>query len=575
MSYPATISTHNVHPLSASSKPAGMDPVTAKLRALTRQVFGRTLLFSFVAGVLRLAVPINMLAMYSIVIPSKDPLNAYVITGAALGALLAMGMLELIRSRLMIRYGVAVQRDLSDKVLSGMLRDSAEMHSQGFSEAMGNLQKVRNFVSSPAVFALFDCLLSPFLLLIVFLIHPIMGLTALIAIGCVALLAWRMEKGSKVPLKQASSLAGKNNSFLQDCLRGRHAIQAMGMTRSVSGLWRRDQDKILALQSEASDKAGRLSAMSKLVTMGNTVVLFGIGAHLVISSPLGAGNVLMAVIIAGQAIMPLHQAISNWTNLQEARQAYGNLKELLALSAEQAERMELPPPKGALDLEQLVFALPGQSILRGVSLSLEPGEFLGVIGPMAAGKTTLARLLTGVIRPTSGTIRLDGADMYNWDQTRLGKFLGYLPQEVELFPGTISENISRMAEPDPEFLDRAAAMSGLDSALLGQPDGLDTVIAEGGANLPGGLRQRIGLARALYGNPRLIILDEPDANLDQAGRDALLAALAELKRRQVTVVMVTHRVSLIVRSDKLLVLQQGAPVQYGPTQDVLAKLQNK
>ncbi|GAB6060727.1 type I secretion system permease/ATPase [Desulfonatronum parangueonense] len=540
---------------------------------MTRHIFGRTMLFSLLTGMLRLAVPINMLAMYSIVIPSQDPHNAYVITGAALGALLVMGLLELVRSRLMIRYGLAVQRDLSDKVLTGMLRDAAEMHSQGFSEAMGNLQKVRNFVSSPAVFAFFDCLLAPLLLLIVFLIHPIMGLTALLAVGCVVVLAWRMEKGSKVPLKQANALASKNNSFLQECLRGKSAVQAMGMTKAVSALWRNDQNKVLALQSGASDQAGRLSAMSKLVTMGNSVFLFAIGAYLVISSPMGAGNVLMAVIIAGQAIMPLHQAMSNWTNLQEARQAYDNLKELLAASAQQAERMELPPPKGALSTEQLVFALPGQAILRGISISLNPGEFLGVIGPMAAGKTTLARLLTGVIKPTSGSIRLDGADMYNWDQTRLGAFLGYLPQEVELFPGTISENIARMAEPDEAYLARAANMSGIESVLATQPHGLDTMIAEGGANLPGGLRQRIGLARALYGDPSLIILDEPDANLDEAGRTALLNALAELKRRQVTVVMVTHRVSLITRSDKLLVLQQGVPIHYGVTSEVLAKLQ--
>lgn len=573
MTYPVATSTQNVRPLSANTRPAGPDPVTARMRSLTRQVFGRTLLFSFMVGILRLAVPMNMLAMYSIVIPSQDPLNAYVITGAALGALLAMGLLELVRSRLMVRYGVAIQRDLSDKVLAGMLRDSAEMHAHGFSEAMGNLRKVRNFVSSPAVFALFDCLLAPFLLLIVFLIHPIMGLTAGIAVGCVALLAWRTEKGSKAPLKQANALAGKNNSFLQECLRGRAAIQAMGMTGAVSNLWRDAQDKVLALQSGASDQAGRLSAMSKLVTMGNSVLLFAIGAHLVISSPMGAGNVLMAVIIAGQAIGPLHQAMANWTNVQDARRAYDDLKELLAASAQQAERMELPPPKGALTLEQLIFALPGQPILRGVSLALGPGEFLGVIGPMAAGKTTLARLLTGVIKPTSGIIRLDGADMFNWDQSRLGKYLGYLPQEVELFPGTISENIARMGEPDLELLARAAVMSGMNSALAGQPDGMQTLICEGGANLPGGLRQRIGLARALYGNPRLIILDEPDANLDEAGRDALLAALAELKRRQVTVVMVTHRVSLIARSDKLLVLQQGVPVQCGPTLDILNKLQ--
>lgn len=575
MSLPATISTQNVRPLSASSNPAGLDPVTAKLRALTRHVVGRTLLFSLVTGVLRLAVPINMLAMYSIVIPSQDARNAYVITGMALGALLAMGLLELVRSRLMIRYGVAVNQELSDKVLAGMLRDAAEMHPQGFSEAMGNLQKVRNFVSSPAVFAFFDCLHAPPLLIIVFLIHPLMGITALIAIVCVVLLTWKMEKGSKAPLKQANALAGKNNSFLQECLRGRAAIQAMGMTRAVARIWREGQDKVLALQSGASDQTGRLSAMSKLVTMGNSVMLFGIGAHLVINSPMGAGNVLLAVIIAGQAINPLHQAMSNWTNFQDARRAYDNLKDLLAASSEQAERMELPPPKGALTLEQLVFALPGQAILRGVSISLNPGEFLGIIGPMAAGKTTLARLLTGVIKPTSGTIRLDGADMYNWDQTRLGRYLGYLPQEVELFPGTIRENIARMAEPDEESLARAASMADLESTLATQPQGLDTMIAEGGANLPGGLRQRIGLARALYGGPRLIILDEPDANLDHEGRTALMAALAELKRRQVTVVMVTHRVSLISRSDKLLVLQQGVPVQYGPTQDVLAKLQNK
>lgn len=564
-----------VRPAGPLSPEPALNPALIKLRALSRSVFGRTMLFSFVAGILRLAVPANMLAMYSIVIPSKDAHNAYVITAAALGALLVMGLLELVRSRLMIRYGVAMNRDLSDKILSGMLKDAAELSSRGFSEAMNNLHKVRNFVSSPAVFAFFDCLLTPVLLLIVFLVHPVLGLTALVAIIAVVLLTWKMDTSTKAPLKKANVLTGRNNFFLQECLRGRAAVQAMGMTGAVSRIWREDQDKALAVQSGSSDRAGRLTALSKLLTIGMPVLMLAVGAYLVINSPLGPGMIIIGAIIASQAIMPLHQAMSNWTNLQEARRAYGDLKDVLAAADQDVPRLPLPAPEGALSLEQVVFALPGQAILRGVSLSLEPGEFLGVIGPMAAGKTTLARLLTGVIRPSSGTIRLDGADMFSWEQTRLGRYLGYLPQEVELFPGTVRENIARMGQPEEAALADACALAGLDQVVQTLPQGLDTMLEDGGSNLPGGLRQRIGLARALYGAPRVVILDEPDSNLDEQGVAALTSALAELKGRRITVVMITHRVSLITRSDRLLVLQQGMPVHYGPTAEVLAKLQNK
>ena len=270
---------------------------------------------------------------------------------------------------------------------------------------------------------------------------------------------------------------------------------------------------------------------------------------------------------------PLHRAISSWSNLQEVLGSYEKLKELFSQLEQTPSRLELPPPEGRLNVEQISYAVPGQVLLQGVSFELQAGEFLGIIGPMAAGKTTLARLLTGVVLPSAGKIRLDGADMHIWDQTNLGRYLGYLPQEVELFPGTIKENIARLAEyPDEGQLTAAVRRAGLEGIVERLPEGLETVIEDRGGNLPGGLRQRVGLARAMYGDPRLVILDEPDANLDRDGRRALQLTLRELRESGVTVVMVTHRVSLLQEADKILVLKQGRVAIYGPASSVWAKL---
>ena len=540
---------------------------------LTRRVFAYALFFSLMITILNMAVPVNMFAMYSLVVPSQDTGNAVVITGGVLVLLALLAGVLYLRSRMMVDFGGIIDRELSPKIIGGMLQDAARQQQRSRGDSMGDLSRIRNFLGSPLVFAYFETLLAPVKLLVVYLLSPLLALVAVLALLVVVLLTWRLQKLTGQPLKDASALAVGNNSFLQECLRNLEAVKSMGMVSPLVRRWQKSQDGVLALQFSASEQAGVLSALTKTITMSMSILMLGIGAFLVITSPdITPIAVIIASMMAGQMMGPAHQAISGWNSLQEVLLSYGRLKELLAELDRSPPRMELPPPEGRLTAEQLSYAVPGQILLQGVSFDLNPGEFLGIIGPMAAGKTTLARLLTGVVSPQGGKVRLDGADMHIWDQSNLGPHLGYLPQEVELFPGTIGENITRMAAPDREQLEAALRRSGLEETVKRLPDGLETVIEERGGNLPGGLRQRIGLARALYGSPRLVILDEPDANLDEDGRRCLILALDELKRLKSTVVMVTHRVSLLKQADKILVLTQGRPVLYGPAAEVWAKL---
>jgi PrtD family type I secretion system ABC transporter len=335
--------------------------------------------------------------------------------------------------------------------------------------------------------------------------------------------------------------------------------------------WKGLNDRIMLLQTQANRHAGLLQAITKSLRMCMQVLIYGVGAYYVLENQATAGTIIAASVIMGRALAPVDQVIGTWRQTVEARGAYKRLDSLLLTAAEE-ESMDLPAPTGKLDVEGAGLAVGGSQILRGITFSLQPGEQMGLIGPSGAGKTTLCRLLLGIWPSSGGTVRLDGADVYSWNQEELGRYIGYLPQDVELFPGTVSENIARLGRIDSEKVVEAAQKAGVHEVILRLPQGYDTEIGEGGSALSGGQRQRIGLARALYGTPVFLVLDEPNSNLDDAGERALMHTLKALRENGTTVIMVTHKPALLSGMDRVLMLKEGQVAMFGPRQEVLARL---
>lgn len=542
------------------------------VRRMTGRVIKYTLVFSFMTSLLSLTGLAVMLTYLRFIIPSQDVDNIPVIAFAGAGVLVALGLLEFTRSRLMIRHGLFINRTLADKVLLEMLADAARQIPRGFAQGVAHLQRVQGFISSPIVFIFFDCMIAPLFLLGLFFFSPLMGVIVLFAMGGTALISLKIQKETKSPLKDVQQLDNRNSTFLREGLHCREAVQAMGINGAIMNRWRQTQARMLARLAQASDHAGGWTAFSRFVSVATPVIIVTIAAFLIINDHMVIMSLIIVKIFALRAIGPVHGVVTNWRSLQETIEAYRALKDLLSTESDSGVKLELPAPLGELRTEQVTYSISDTVIIRGITLELPAGEFLGVAGPMAAGKTTFGRLITGVAQPTVGKVRLDGADMYHWDQTRLGPYLGYLPQQVELFPGTVAENIARLGQPDATEVSRVCALTGLEHLLEILPLGLETIIRERGADLPGGLRQRVGLARALYGSPCLVVLDEPDINLDSRGIQDLTGILTQLKAHHTTLVVITHHLALLHQADKVLFLQDGRMTHFGPRDQVLARL---
>jgi len=375
-------------------------------------------------------------------------------------------------------------------------------------------------------------------------------------------------------LKRAGGAAQAAMSDAETAVRNADVVEAMGMMPAMLARWHKKNAEAIALQSVAGDKGGGISAVSKFLRLLLQIAVLTLGAWLVLRGELTSGGMIAGSILMARALAPVEQAIATWKTAVAARQAYDRLVLHLAAADNRAEGMPLPVPKGHLSGEGVLFAFPGQRdpLLRNINFALSPGESLGLIGPTASGKTTLARMIVGNLVPRAGCIRLDGMDVTQWDRADLGRHIGYLPQDIELFAGTVRENIARMGEGDPEAVVRAAQLAGVHQMVLGMAKGYDTEVGPSGAALSGGQRQRVGLARALYGNPRLVVLDEPNANLDSEGEVALMRALGFLKKAGVTTVVIAHRPAIVQGVDKLLALKDGAVMMFGPREEVLAKL---
>jgi ATP-binding cassette subfamily C exporter for protease/lipase len=486
-----------------------------------------------------------------------------------------MAGLDHVRTRIVIRAGARLDQQLSTRVFDAAFETNLRSGRLDAGQALGDLNTVRQFVTGNALFAFFDAPWFPVYLLVIFLFDPWLGLFALVGAVLLIMLAWLNERVSMKPLAEANQLALRANRLATAQLHNAEVIAAMGMLPALRRRWSVLQQEMLCQQQIASEKTGSISAGTRAARMTLQSLVLGFGAWLVLEDRITPGMMIAASILMGRALSPIELVIGVWKQWSGARLAWQRLDALLAAHPERDVTLILPRPEGRVAVEAVSAVPPGsrQVVLAGVSFTIGPGDVLGLVGPSASGKSTLARLLVGVWPAQTGTVRLDGADVYRWNKTELGPAIGYLPQDVALFPGSIGDNIARFGEPDAERVIEAARLAGVHEMILRFPQGYDTLMGEEGGGLSGGQKQRIALARALYGDPALVVLDEPNSNLDEAGEAALMHAITALRERGRTVVLVTHRSGVLAATTKLLLLKGGRVQAFGPTPQVLAALQ--
>lgn len=527
--------------------------------------------FSMFINVLQLTFPIYMLQIYDRVLSSYSMPTLFVLTLAAVICLIVMALLEFTRSRLLVRCGVAIDHALSRTVLDSVIKQSALLGVKPDQATLRDVNLVRNFFGGNAIFTLFDIPWTPLFLAVIYFLHPMLGMVATAGAILLIILAIVNEKITRQPLDAANTVNGFSMKYVETARRNARTIRSMGMLEGVASRWSEYNDTVTKLQTQSSRRAGLVQSLSSWLRQSMQVFIYGVGAWLTLEGASTAGCMIAASIIMGRALAPVQMGIGSWKSMVEARGAWKRLDALLS-QPEEKEQMDLPVPTGNLAAEGVSFAIGQSVILRGINFNLEPGESLGLIGPSGAGKSTLCRLLLGIWPANAGAVRLDGADVFTWDKEKLGSYIGYLPQDIELFPVSIAENIARMGEVDSDAVIEAAKQAGVHELILSFPKGYDARIGEGNVVLSGGQRQRIGLARALYNKPKLIILDEPNSNLDDEGERALVASWPLLKAQGTTLVVVSHKPSLLSGVDKILMLKEGQQVMFGPRDAVFKKL---
>lgn len=537
--------------------------------------FAATAVFSFFLNLLMLVVPLYMLQVFDRVLSSRSEETLLMLTIIAGFMLLVLGALETVRARLLVRTGAKFESLLEYRVFSAVFERSLGAPGATRTQALQDLDSVRQFLTGAGLFALLDAPWAPIFILVIFLLHPWLGTTALIGALVLLLLAFANEAFTRRPLGVASEQTIKANNFAEACLDNAEVLKAMGMLGGIHRRWHDYRQATVGYQARASDRAGALLAGTKFFRLYLQVLMLGIGAWLVMEQRITPGAMIASAILLGRALAPVELAVGNWRGFVGARASFTRLKELLAAVPAGASTMRLPKPEGRVEFQQVIAIAPGgdpiSPILKSVSFELEPGESLGVIGPTAAGKSTLARLLVGVWPALRGSVRLDGADVFEWGRGDLGRHLGYQPQHVTLFDGTIAENIARFGEMDSGAVVDAAKLAQVHDMILRLPQGYDTRVGADGVALSGGQCQRIGLARALYGDPVLVVLDEPNANLDQAGEQALLTSIAEVQQMGRTQVIIAHRPSILANVDRILCLNDGAVETLAPREEIFSK----
>ena len=532
-------------------------------------------LFSAAVNLLMLVPVIYMLQVYDRVVSSGSYSTLAMLTLLMVALTAALGGFEWVRSMILIAASNRIEKNLRRRVSDAtfkraLLTGGAVSNSQPLSD----LSSLRQFLTGNGLFAFFDAPWFPIYVFVMFMFHPLFGYAAIFAGIVMVTLAYATEKVTSKKLQEANTQSSWISNQVNGTLKNSEVIAAMGMADDLRHRQEKRFDQVLTLQTDASRSAGLLQSLSKTFRMVMQSLLLGLGALLALRQEISPGMMIAGSLLLGRALAPIDMLVGTWKGFTLARGQYDRLGQLLNQIPKDADTMSLPAPTGKLSAEQVMVVPPGSKniVVRGVNMELDAGEALGIVGPSASGKSCLARALLGIWPTYSGKVRLDGADIFAWDRTELGPYIGYLPQDIELFDGSISENICRFGDVDPDKVVEAAKTSGVHDLILHLPQGYDTVIGGSGGILSGGQRQRIGLARAIYGSPKYLVLDEPNSNLDDQGERELVEAIRRIKSEGATVIIITHRTMVLQCVDKILVMRDGAASHFGPRDQVLAAL---
>jgi ATP-binding cassette subfamily C protein EexD len=532
--------------------------------------------FSLFINLLMLVPPLYMLQLYDRVITSRSESTLVLLTLIVIFAFITMALLEIVRSKILVRVGNKLDSILSQRVFDSLFELANKHPGRANSMPLNDLTTLRQFMTGNGLFAFFDAPWIPIYIYVLYIFHPSFAYFAIFAAIVLIIFTIVNEYSTKDQLNQANSYSRASMAYVDSNLRNAEVINVLGMKEDVRQKWEDKYFRFLNAQSDASNRAGVWTNISKSTRMLFQSLMLGLGGYLAIKMEVSAGMMVAGSIIMGRALAPLDLIISSWKGFNSARTSYSRLDSLLSDFPKDKEYMSLPDPTGEVSLESVTVVPPlaTEPSVRGVSMKIDKGDVVGIIGPSAAGKSSLARAMLGLWPLLGGKVRLDGADIHQWDKSELGRHIGYLPQDIELFEGSISQNISRFSKIDPNKVVAAAKEAGVHEMILRLPDGYDTIIGPGGVSLSGGQRQRIGFARAIYDTPIFVVLDEPNSNLDEVGELALVEAVKSLKNKGITVVIITHRTNILQATSKIAVLAAGVLTMYGPTTEVLAKLKS-
>jgi ATP-binding cassette, subfamily C, bacterial len=541
--------------------------------AACRSYFVTVAIFSLAINLLYLATPLYMLQMYDRVIPSSSTVTLVMLTIAVLVALLALAILDIVRAGVLARAGIRLDRLMAARIVTAVI-DNAAAAGGARSQPLRDADTFRQYVTGAGIHAVFDLPWAPIYIAVIFMLHPLLGGFALACAFVLLAMALINERLVKPSLNESNEAAGQNYSFTEMSLRNAEVVRAMGMTEGLLNRWRRDRNRMMERQLAAADRGSAISGLIRFLRLSMQSLILGLGAYLVIERVVTVGSMFAASILLGRALQPVEQIVGSWRGMIAARDAFGRVFFLRAAAPFPPTHLALPRPQGQISVDQLSYVLPRASrpLLYNINFRVEPGEAVGVIGPSGAGKSTLARQIVGVLRPTAGSVRLDGADIGTWPRSAVGQYIGYLPQDIELFSDSVAANIARFQLASDEAVIEAARLAGVHDMILHLPDGYETWVGDGGAVLSGGYRQRIGLARAVFGSPSLVVLDEPSSNLDAEGDAALAECMVKLKMARISTVIISHRPATIAVVDKILLLVDGRIEAFGPRSEVLARL---
>jgi PrtD family type I secretion system ABC transporter len=558
-----------------------LDRAGAQPRSILRQALSLgtgplmfAALFSLVSNLLFLAYPLYTTQVYSRVLTSQSGSTLIVLTLGVAFVFLVSSAIDHLRDQVLAGFGVVFDQQVAAQVFAALF-DAVVRRQDTRAQALRDLDVLRQTVGGPAIGALFDLPWMPLFMLVLFIADPWIGTATLVGMVVLGVIAFLQERATHASLKTATSAAIKSYGYTDAALRNGEVVRALGMLPRLGQQWSEYRHQSLSAGLEAGQTASRYQAVTKYVRMMIQVAVIAIGAYLVILRSIPSGLLFANMILAARAMAPIERLVGSWKILFEATQAYRRLEGALAGYVPPEPTTRLPVPTGALSVESVNFAPTGAPalVLTAVSFAVQAGEMVGIVGASGAGKSTLARLLVGIWKPLNGAVRLDGADVYSWEREDFGRYVAYQPQDTELFAGTVRDNIARfLPDVDDAAVVRAAQLAGAHDLIVRLPNGYDTTLGEAGATLSAGQRQRVGLARTMFGDPKLVVLDEPNANLDAEGEAALMAAIAELKERGATVLLISHKPSAFVHADKLLVLRDGKVSMYGPRDEVMAHL---